>query len=298
MLLNSCIRPVLLGVALFLGLGASADMTWMQAAILGVVEGLTEYLPVSSTGHLLVTQRLLDIPETDASNAYAIVIQLGAILAVLGLYYPYVRRMLTGLIGKDRSGLKLLCHLLLAFLPAAIVGLTFADTIKDRLFGLKPTVAAWFVWGVGILIWERVRRRTSETGIDSVYGLTWQRALGIGCFQVLAMWPGTSRSLVTILGGCLCGLRLSTAVIFSFLLGAVTLSASTLYDAVKYGDVMLEAYGIGNLLVGLVFAFISAAIAVKWMVGYLNRHSLSIFGYYRIAIAIAATWYFWSEIGG
>lgn len=268
------------------------SMTAFQAIILGLVEGLTEYLPVSSTGHLLVTQELMGIPSTDASKAYAIVIQLGAILAVVGLYWPYILRMLKGLIGRDPEGLHLFVNLIIAFIPAAVVGLTFADTIKDVLFAKHFTLIGWFVGGIVILAWEFLGGGGRD-GKEEVYRIGWLTAFGIGCFQVLAMWPGTSRSLVTILGACLLGLRLQTAVAFSFLLGAVTLSASTLYDGVKYGNVILDAYGGLNLFLGFLFALISAAFAVKWMVGYLNRHGLAIFGVYRIilAVVLALYWY-------
>ena len=263
-------------------------MNSWQAILLGLVEGLTEYLPVSSTGHLKLTQRLLGITEDANADAYAICIQLGAILAVVGLYWPYVRRMILGLLGRDPGGLRLVGLLLLAFAPAAVVALTLEDLIKSRLDTLPFIAAAWFVGGVIILVWERWRaRRGGEEAAVGITEVTWKQALGVGLFQCCAIWPGTSRSLATILGGSVLGLPLRTAVEFSFLLGMVTLGAATAYDGLKHGETMLSAYGAVPILLGLVVAFVSAAVAIKWMVHALKRHGLSWFGWYRIALAIA-----------
>jgi len=279
-------------------------MEWWEAIVLGIVEGLTEYLPVSSTGHLLLTQELLGIgagadaseAEKTAADAYAICIQLGAILAVLGIYFPYVKRMALGLLGRDRGGLELLGKLFLAFIPAAVVALTLQDFIKQVLFGLKYIIFAWYVGGLAILWWERKKRRDGADAAARPEGLehvSWRQAFGIGLFQCLAVWPGTSRSLATILGGCILKVPLKTSVEFSFLLGALTLGAATCYDGLKHGSTMIEHYGIGSLLLGLLVALVSAVVAVKWMVGYLNRHGLAVFGWYRIVLALVAVlWLF------
>lgn len=267
-------------------------MTWWQAMILGVVEGVTEYLPVSSTGHLILAQRLLKIPADQAAGAYAICIQAGAILAVLGLYRAQVKRMLKGALGQDRSGLILAGHLLLAFLPAAVVGLFFGALIEEYLFGLWPVIGAWFIGGLAILLVCRLRRPPAPDAADGAGGLEtlgWRQALLIGAAQCLAMWPGTSRSLVTILAGSLVGLSLSSAVEFSFLLGVATLTAATGYKLMQNGGAMVQAYGWDIMLTGFLFATASAALAVQWLVGYLHRHSLSIFGIYRVALALLAT---------
>jgi undecaprenyl-diphosphatase len=266
-------------------------MTASQAAILGVVEGLTEYLPVSSTGHLLLTEHLMHIGGSgeakQAADAYAIAIQAGAILAVIGLYFAHMWRMLMGLLGRDREGRTLLINVMLAFTPAVVIGLTFHDLIKEVLFGIKPVVIAWFVGGLVILLLEIKQPRRMREGSTTLYDMTWRQALTIGIAQCAAMWPGTSRSLATIIGGRLSGLTLQTAVIFSFILGGVTLGASTAYDTMKNGALMIEHFGLMNLLIGFAVSFVTAAFAVKWMVAYLNRHSLALFGYYRIALAIA-----------
>ena len=270
-------------------------MSLTQAAVLGVVEGVTEYLPVSSTGHLLLAQRLMGIgnagdSDKEAADAYAICIQGGAIIAVLGLYWPRVAQMALGLIGKNPLGLRLLFGVMAGFLPAAVIGLAFNKTIKAYLFGPWPVVLAWLAGGVAILVvsW----RRQGSTAQDGrlLEQLTWKMALFIGLAQCIAMWPGVSRSLVTIVGGVLVGLSLPAAVEFSFLLGVVTLGAATCYDALKHGEVMLRTFPLEALAVGLLFAFASAVVSIKWMVAYLNRRGLAIFGYYRVAIGLLSAW--------
>ena len=206
----------------------AAPMSTGQAVILGVVEGLTEFLPVSSTGHLLLAQRALGLGQAaqdkEAADAYAVCIQLGAILAVAGLYFRRVREMLLGLMGRCPAGWRLSHNLAVAFVPAAIAGLALEKRIKLYLFGgdrwgLWPVVAAWLAGGLVILWLDRWLvargRRPAAEGLDS---LTWRMALGIGLAQCLAMWPGVSRSLATIVGGLLVGLPLASAVEFSFLL--------------------------------------------------------------------------------
>jgi undecaprenyl-diphosphatase len=274
-------------------------VTWWQAIILGIVEGLTEYVPVSSTGHLLVTQALLGVGgESDeakqAADAYAICIQAGAIVAVLGLYFSRVKQMTVGVLGAasigsgDAEGLRLTGTLLTAFVPAAVIGLTFADWIESHLFGPWPVVAAWFVGGVAILITAWVRRprdHGAALGL-SITELTFRAAAIIGVAQCIAMWPGVSRSLVTIVAGLAVGLSLAAAVEFAFLLGLITLSAATVYAGLKHGHIMLEHYSLTAIVLGFAFAWLSAVIAVKWMVAYLQRHGLALFGWYRIAVAI------------
>jgi undecaprenyl-diphosphatase len=277
-------------------------MTIVQAMILGVVEGLTEYLPISSTGHLLMTQRLMGIGDAgsasdeasrrtkDAADAFAICIQAGAIIAVLGLYFRRVRQMLRGLMGKDPDGLRLLINVAAGFIPAVVIGLPFNKSIKAYLFGPWPVVAAWFVGGLAILAvsWRNRSKNPAARGGLPLDDMTWRIALCIGIAQCIAMWPGVSRSLVTIVGGLLAGLSMAAAVEYSFLLGLVTLGGATVYDSYKHGQLMLQTFEAAPIAVGLVFAFIAAVVSVKWMVAYLNRHGLAVFGYYRVAIAVAA----------
>lgn len=265
-------------------------LTLPQAAVLGLVEGATEYLPVSSTGHLILAQRAMGIgeraEEREAADAYAISIQLGAIAAVLVLYFRRVRQMLLGLIGRDRAGRTLSLNVLIAFLPAAVIGLLLEETIKGSLFGLWPVVAAWAVGGLAILAVARWRRGRPPVAGGALVELTWRSALLIGLAQCLAMWPGTSRSLVTIVGGLLVGLSVPAAVEFSFLLGLLTLGAATGWDLLQHGPAILAAYGWLNPLVGFVVAALAAFAAVKWMVAYLERHGLAVFGWYRVGLAL------------
>jgi undecaprenyl-diphosphatase len=272
-----------------------------QALILGLVEGLTEYLPVSSTGHLLLAQRLMGIDSSTASDAFAICIQAGAILAVLGIYRQRVAQMVMGAVGRNEAGQRLLINLLSAFVPAAVLGLLLEKPIKKYLFGgdewgLWPVVAAWFAGGMAILVVSLARRRrgTSPTTGFDLEQLTIRMALIVGFAQCIAMWPGVSRSLITIVGGVLVGLSLPAAVELSFLLGVITLTAATAYDALKHGPEMLATYGATPLLIGFGAAWLSAVLAVKWMVGYLKSHGMEIFGWYRVALAfVVAAWLLW-----
>lgn len=266
---------------------AGNEMTTWKAVVLGVVEGVTEYLPVSSTGHLLVTQRILGIGQDsatkDAADSYAIAIQLGAILAVLLLYWDRIRSVLRGLIGQDPVGRQLLISLVVAFLPAVVIGLAFEKPIKNNLLGPGPVVAAWLVGGV-LLLYLAPRVMPDRPGLR-LTEIGPRQALIIGVAQVLAMWPGTSRSLVTILAALAVGTSLAAAVEFSFLLGLITLGAATLYEFAKNGSTMVDAYGWFDPLVGLVVAFAAAVVSVRWMVSYLQTRSLAIFGWERIAAA-------------
>ncbi len=273
-------------------------MSLIDALILGLVEGLTEYLPVSSTGHLLLAERLMGIPSSDAADAFAICIQAGAILAVLGLYYRRVGDMAMGMLGRSEPGRHLAFNILAAFIPAAVLGLILEKTIKKYLFGgdtwgLWPIVAAWFVGGVAILVVSFFKRRTPGRPGFGLESLTVRMAVIIGVAQCLAMWPGVSRSLITIVGGMIVGLSLSAAVEFSFLLGVLTLSAATSLDVLRHGREMLEAFGAAPLVIGFFAAWLSAMLAVKWMVGYLNKHGMSIFGWYRMALAVVVAVWLW-----
>ena len=257
-------------------------MDLWQALILGLVEGLTEYLPVSSTGHLLVVQRLLGIESSEAANAYAIVIQAGAILAVLGLYRQRVAQMAFGVAGREPVGARIAVGLAAAFVPAAILGLTAEDAIEGYLFGPWPVAAAWAAGGIVILVTASRVKAAQGYRLEE---LTLRAAIIIGVAQCAALWPGVSSSLATILGGLGAGLSLAAAVEFSFLLGLITLGAATAYKALTSGQVMLEEYGVTELAVGFVAAWISAVLAVKWMVAWLNTRGLAVFGWWRLAAA-------------
>jgi len=271
-----------------------------QAAVLGLVEGITEYLPVSSTGHLILASGLmgLDGPERRESiNAFNIVIQGGAILAVIGIYWPSVLRMLRGLIGKDPGGFRLLVNLVVAFIPAAILGKLFDDMIEAWLFRPGPVLLALALGGIYMMVLDlrqkgRLGALRSSLNDKRLEDLSITDAFVIGLLQCVAMWPGTSRSMMTITGGMLVGLRPARAAEFSFLLGLPTLTAATGYKLAKNlltsheagTPNMFETLGVAPTVVGLVVAAISAAIAVKWLVAFLNRHGLMLFGWYRLVL--------------
>lgn len=259
-------------------------LSYPEALLLGVVEGITEFLPVSSTGHLVVIGDLIGFgggSYQDAADAYSIAIQLGAILAVLVVYRLRVASMSRGIIGRDSVGRAVVLSLLTAFLPAAVIGVVFGDAIKDALFGPVPIAVAWAVGGVTLLVW-RPKGRGRE-----IHQLTAGSALVVGLSQCIAMWPGVSRSLVTLLAGLAVGLSLAAAVEFSFLLGMITLAAATSLDLVRHGNDIVDQFGVARPVLGGVVAFVTAVIAVKWMVQYLATKSLAIFGWYRLAAATA-----------
>ena len=273
-------------------------MEWWQAVILGLVEGITEYLPVSSTGHLIIASTLLglDDPSVKANvDAFNIVIQGGAILAVLGLYRERVMQMIAGLLGKNPAGRALLIKLFVAFLPAAILGLRFDDLIEEHLFRPTPVIAALALGGIWMILLGRGHKRADalDDDRDELAEMSLKTAFFIGCFQVVAMWPGTSRSMMTIAGGTLLGLSPKRAAEFSFLLGLPTLGGACVYKLAKNlkeshdaGTANLfEQLGVAAVLIGLAVATVSAALAVKWLVGFLNKHGLGAFGWYRLALA-------------
>jgi undecaprenyl-diphosphatase len=292
-------------------------MTILDAVVLGLVEGITEYLPVSSTGHLIIAAALLGLDDSPdlkrAVDAFTIVIQGGAILAVLGLYRAHVARMIAGLAGLfhvgpgDPAGARLALNLLIAFIPAAILGPLLDDAIERHLFHVGPVLAALALGGAFMIALERFRRRRAgdalETGRD-IDDLSPRQALLIGLLQCLAMWPGTSRSMVTIVGGVLVGLRARPAAEFSFLLGLPTLGSACLYRLARNllesraqgTPNLFETFGVTSALAGLLVAALSAALAVRWLVGFLTRHGLEAFGWYRIALALVLGVLAWTGV--
>jgi undecaprenyl-diphosphatase len=265
-----------------------------QALVLGLVEGVTEYLPISSTGHLILAQRALGIPADSAARGFAVCIQSGAILAVLSLYVPRVKQMLAGLAGRDPAGRRLLIQLVVAFVPAAVIGLAFKSTIERELFGLWPVVGAWLAGGIAILCIPRLREGRRD-GVP-LEGLTTGLAFAIGCCQALALLPGTSRSLATIGGALVLGLSGAAAVEFSMLLGVVTLLAATAHQAHEAGGAMLAEYGATNLILGFAAAFVSAFLAVKWFIAWLRSRGMAVFGVYRIALALVVAVLVWKNV--
>lgn len=274
-----------------------------QAVVLGVVEGVTEYLPVSSTGHLILVESLLGLDQPDAKpalDAYSVVIQGGAILAVVGLYWPRVLTLLRGALGCDPAGLRLLGNLVVAFLPSALIGLALEKKIDALLFRPLPVLLALAGGGAFMIALDRWRARGGLASERAVDQLDWRHALLIGALQCLALWPGTSRSMTTIVGGLLVGLRPREAAEFSFLLGLPTLGAACLWKLLRHGDQVAQL-GPSSVLIGIAVATVSAAVAVRWLVGFLNRHGLAPFGWYRLGLAALlgmSIWLGWVEFSG
>lgn len=297
----------------------AAELHVSDAVILGVVEGITEYLPVSSTGHLIIATHFLGlesetpltgrdgqplwyrkpsakypagVPLTTklAADTYTVVIQFGAIAAVALLYWRQILSMLNGLLGRDPVGLRLFRNIMIAFVPAAGLGLALHKWIDEHLFSIGTVIAAQVV-GAFVILWaESYRRRRAAS--DNAE-LTPRQALNIGLLQCGALWPGMSRSMTTIVGGYLAGLDPRRAAEFSFLLGFVTLTAATIFKSYQSGAAMIQVFGWSHVLLGCIVATISAALAVRFLVSWLTRHGMSAFAYYRLAFAVvlaAITW--------
>jgi undecaprenyl-diphosphatase len=284
-----------------------------DALVLGLVEGVTEFLPVSSTGHLIIANRVLglDRPELvgtdrdgqpmtlkDAADTYAVLIQVGAIAAVAILYWSKLSQILAGLSGRDPAGLRLLRNLFLACLPPVVAALLAKDFIKTHLFSVQ-TVAYALLVGAALMAyaewWRRRREAEAPAGAyarelaPSELGIG--QALIVGAVQCLALWPGMSRSMSAMVGGYFVGLRPARAAEFSFLLGLPLLGAAAAKDTLDGGAAVVAAFGWANLLLGLLVAFVSAALAVKLFVGALTRLGLAPFALYRVVLALGLLWW-------
>ncbi len=255
-----------------------------QAALLGLIEGLTEFLPVSSTGHLILLGHLLGL-EGEGAHSFEIIIQLGALLAVVAHYRALIGERIAGLLRGEKAAQNLAISLIVAFLPVAVIGLLLRKTIKQLLFGPGPVAVALLVGGVVMIGSSFLRPKESGlTGLDQV---TPRRALLIGLGQCFSLWPGVSRSMSTILAGQATGLSTATAAEFSFLLALPTLGAATVYELLKSWRELLAGSSAATLAVGLVVSFVVAWAVIAAFLRYLARAGLSPFGVYRIALAIA-----------
>lgn len=292
----------------------NADMDNLDAIVLGVVEGLTEFLPVSSTGHLILANNFLHLDSVEplenskgeivysdkiengkkvpytmkaAADAYAIIIQIAAIAAVAFLYWRDFLSMLLGVLGKSRNGLMLARNIVVSFIPAAIIGFLFHDLIEEYLFGVLPVIAALAIGALVMIFFQRKYEKSFKTDAPALelHSLTIKQSLIVGFMQCVALFPGTSRSMMTILGAYFVGLRPVEAAKFSFILGFVTLSAASCYKMLKDGRMMLEVISPTPLALGLVVAFVSSLLAAKWLVGFLNRKGLVPFAIYRLLLA-------------
>ena len=257
----------------------------LTALVLGIVEGLTEFLPISSTGHLILAGELLDATD-ERWSVFNIVIQTGAMLAVV---WEYRARFF-------KVDLKLYRNMTVAFIPAAVLGLLFSKYIKGYLFHAVPVALAFIVGGVIILM---VERRNFQPRVEDARAMTWLDALKVGIAQCFALIPGTSRSGATIIGGMLFGLSRKAATEFSFFLAVPTLIAAGLYDAWKHRD-MLSAADAPVFAVGMVVSFVSAFIVIRWLIRYVASHDFLPFAWYRIVfgLVVLATadsgWVTWS----
>ena len=255
--------------------------TLLTALVLGIVEGLTEFLPVSSTGHLIVSGALLRYTG-DQAKVFEIVIQAGAILAVCWEYRVRLLAVLAGLASDPRAQ-RFAVNLAVAFMPAAVLGLAFGKVIKSHLFSPVP-VACAFVVGAVVILWaeRRQRARPNAVRITSVDDMRWPDALKVGFAQALALVPGMSRSGATIIGGMLFGLSRTAATEFSFFLAIPTLFAATGYEVLKNRD-LLVAHDLPAFGVGFAASFVSAFFCVRWLIRYVSHHDFIPFVWYRIA---------------
>jgi undecaprenyl-diphosphatase len=256
----------------------------VKAAILGVVEGLTEFLPISSTGHLILAGSLLGWHDEKA-KVFQIAIQTGAMASVVWYFRERIARVITGLF-SDRTSQRFAINILIAFLPAAVLGVLFSKYIKAVLFKPVPVAIAFVVGGLIILWVERKQRRSFQRArIEHIDQLSALDALKLGLAQAVALIPGTSRSGATIIGGMLFGMSRSAATEFSFFLAIPTLVGAGAYDTWKYRD-LLGADDLPLFAVGLISAFISALACVHWLIGYVSRNGFVPFAWYRIAFGV------------
>jgi len=253
----------------------------VKAAVMGIVEGLTEFLPVSSTGHLILTGSLLGFSDAK-SKVFDIAIQTGAIVAVIIVYWQRVRETIAGL-GSDARARRFSINVAIGFLPAVVLGLLFGKAIKEHLF-TPVVVASTFIIGGFIILWAE-RRVQVATRVESVDDMTPFDALKVGLVQCLAMVPGTSRSGATIIGGMLLGLSRKAATDFSFFLAIPTLIGAGLYSLYKE-RALLSAADIPLFAVGLLFSFAAAWLCVRWLLRYISSHTFVPFAWYRIAFGI------------
>lgn len=300
-----------------------AELSARDAVVLGLVEGVTEFLPISSTGHLIIANHALGLEDNTplldaegeplwlkppsakhpegvpltvklAADTYAVVIQAGAIAAVVLIFWGRLVGILHGLMGRNSSGLRLLRNIIVACVPAVALGLSVGDLIDHYLFSIEAVVVALVSGAVLMVAAERWRKQQPGAGSSRLdpADMTVRQSLGIGLMQCLALWPGTSRSMVTMVGGYFVGLSPARSAEFSFLVGLPILTGAALLKGYKAGPAVIQVFGFPSVLLGSLVAALSAALAVKFLVGYLSRHGLGVFAIYRVALAAVLTAWF------
>lgn len=279
-----------------------ANFTYKRALITGTVEGVTEFLPVSSTGHMIISDRLMNVPhdknimvrdvsdhkgrpisQDRVADDYIVIIQVGAIAAVLVVFFGRVRSVVAGLMRGERAALRLALALLIAFFPSALLGLFFKEAIGAYLFSIEVVAGALMIGGIVILGAEQLLPKINFSE-NEVAEINPRQAMTIGLCQCFALIPGTSRSLSTILGGRLAGLSNAAATEFSFLVGLITLTAASFYKMWSLGPALGKVYPAGPASLGLIVAAVTAFIAVKWMVSFVSRRGMGPFAWYRIVL--------------
>lgn len=253
----------------------------LKAFILGIVEGLTEFLPISSTGHLIVVGSLLNFND-ERGKLFEIVIQSAAILAVMWEYRAKIYSVARGL-PREAAARRFVLNIFIAFLPLALIGLAFGKHIKEALFN-PATVAVTSIIGAIFILWAEKRQHTIS--VETVDDLSWKDALKIGCAQALALIPGTSRSGATIIGGLFFGLSRKAATEFTFFLAMPTLISATVYDLYKE-RALLNSDDLGMWAVGFSASFVSAFLCVRWLLRYISHHDFTVFAWYRIVFGLA-----------
>lgn len=287
----------------------------LKVIILSIIEGFTEFLPVSSTGHLILANEFVKLQPENFSNSFMVIIQLGAILAVIAIYfdrlnpfginkldngkYPEKIKLMTGwqkFINKfyywfnNNSTVELWKKVIIACIPAAVLGVLFDDFIESKLFFPLPVAFALIFYGLIIILLEKKNEGKKQLKVNDVFEITYKTAFLIGIFQVLAMWPGTSRSAATIIGAMILGLSRGAAADFSFFLAIPTMLGATLLKIFKATGMTTAQWGL--IALGFVLSFIVAYVVIKKFLSYIQKNDFKVFGYYRICLGILVLIYF------
>ena len=272
---------------------SESTLQLIKAFFLGIVEGITEFLPISSTGHLILVGKWIDFASTD-SKVFEVVIQLGSILAVMWIFRERLIKLCVGTLQRDPVEMGFMRNLIIAFLPSAIIGFIFIKAIK-ALFFQPAVVAVTLILGGFIMLWvERTRPGGQSAGSSvtatTLESISWKQALVVGCAQCLAMIPGSSRSGATIIGGMLAGINRKTATEFSFFLAMPTMMAAAGYDMFKNASLISQADMLA-IAVGFASAFFSALVVVRAILAFISKHTYRAFGWYRILLGVVvAVW--------